>query len=143
MWKCTMKSKSRIYIQPNSVRGRFSADNFLYLFLHSTRFEPTPLLPRSNDSLCVMTNYLTTYRGSKSTVKNRYINRGDTYFVTFNEINCGDYTCVLDMWRLDILMYFYEFNSNLTQHLKSYAAQNNFSYDTVTGNKNYTTASIV
>jgi hypothetical protein len=65
-----------------------------------------------------MTNYLTTYRGSKSTVKNRYINRGDTYFVTFNEVNCGDYTCVLGMWRLDILMYFYEFNSNLTQQLK-------------------------
>ena len=97
-----MKSKSRFYIQPNSVRGRFSADNFLYFFLHSTRFEPTPLLPRSNDSLCVMTNYLTTYRGSTSTVKNRNINRGETYFVTFNEINCGDYTCVLGMWRLDI-----------------------------------------
>jgi len=61
-----MKSKSRIYIQPNSIRGRFSADNFLYFFLHSTRFEPTPLLPRSNDSLCVMTNYLATYQGSKS-----------------------------------------------------------------------------
>jgi hypothetical protein len=57
------------------------------------------------DSLCVMTNYLATYRGSKSTVKNRYINQGDTYFVTFNEVNCGDYTCVLGMWRMDIHMY--------------------------------------
>ena len=100
-----MKSKSRIYIQPNSVRGRFSTDNFLYFFLYSTRFDSKPLLPHSNDSLCVMTNYLAYYQGSKSTVKNRCINRGDTYFVTFNEINCGDNTCVLGTWRLDILMY--------------------------------------
>lgn len=117
--KCTMKSKSRFYIQPNSVRSRCSADNFLYMycFPHSTRFESIPLLPRSHDSLCVMTNYLAPIPRIIIHYKIRYINRGDTLshlmrlYLRVRHVAIG-YTHVFVM--------------NLTQHLKLYTTQDIF-----------------